>query len=42
MKKEIILTLLTFIFLSIGAYFCYKKKMPDLDFVPEGIFLVQF
>ena len=27
MKKEILLTLLTFVFLSIGAYFCYKKKL---------------
>lgn len=26
MKKEIILTLLTFIFLSIGAYFCYTAS----------------
>ena len=31
MKKEIILTLLTFIFLSIGAYFCYKKKIEIND-----------
>lgn len=27
MKREIVLTLLTFVFLSIGAYFCYKKKL---------------
>ena len=31
MKKEIILTLLTFVFLSIGAYFCYKKKIEIND-----------
>lgn len=31
MKREIILTLLTFIFLSIGAYFCYKKKIEIND-----------
>ena len=31
MKREIILTFLTFVFLSIGAYFCYKKKIEIND-----------
>ena len=40
MKKEIILTLLTFVFLSIGAYFCYKKKLNvDENVKPLNSFL---